>query len=510
MIRATHPFLTIYTQTETLTLDEELISIQGSKSIDNLAGSFQINLQPVAKFGGIRTSNIHAIADLYRRISPMDVIILGWDRPFLAGFVDNVFYSKSGGPTARHSLTIRGRDLGKVFLQDSIIFAPIVGDEGDRFREVVRQTFGANHPLLSTFDHYWPDLENRMGETAFIAVPIQTALDTLLTRAFSLQIDTPGNILKTFYRDIKARSSDEVYLSGGGSAFDGSIANFLMRLLDKPYFYEAWVDTKLTQKKKLGDLHFPQTTIEAYLRVRPTPFDEEDMNFTGIAIDPQFGWDNLKTFVGQKKYHEISEEEIYEKHLGISDHEALSFYLCTLEQEIINTPYEEQKGLSFPILDIYSAKRYGLRSLKARSVHMRNTFTQPELTPDLLRYKRNQLFNWFRMNPEFVNGSITIPLNEEIRGGDRIALIDEIARDGSGGTTDPMLFYLPSYSYNWADGKEPMMTLNLNRGHTKGMIKSFAQKLILLSSAVKTQSTISGVNGVEEHIGTLFVDHIDA
>ena len=132
---------------------------------------------------------------------------------------------------------------------------------------------------------------------------------------FNQSANTPlGEI---FRKEITSRPTDKVLLSANAAQYDGNIANFLKRLLDGP-FYECWVDTFLDITQPLPVQPQPMPV----LRIRPTPFDEENLNFVGTdyVIDPMFSWENLKTWITQEPYHRFQPEDLQNENLWISDY----------------------------------------------------------------------------------------------------------------------------------------------------------------------------------------------
>lgn len=493
--RAIKPTVLAFTRDEVLDLSPLVTALNGRKSIHNLAGSFNIELLP-EKTSGVTSTR--AIKEIYAKLSPMDVITIGMQNPhgLVMGIIDNSYKSDSGGPRARAGIGLKCRDFGKLFLQDSLVYSPIgEAQSNGPFDKALKAVFGQNSPLLRFFEQYWR-AETLRKNKGFQIYTVKEAFNFLLDNAFTIEIDLPlqggfkfpveGKIRK----DITAREGDRLY-TDLGATYDGSVANLIMRQLDRE-FYEVWVDSM--PPKSTGT-----ETVNAapVFRVRPTPFDEERLNFTGLTLDPQFTWDNTLTYIHQKPYHVLDGQKIRNIDLGRSDHDMKSFYLMHETRSFYNQPYMEQRGTAWPLIDRYAAKRYGLKDFRAQSI-MLNVDKNESVLPlenvtgidpenilgdldrttrerflEKLIEKRNRLFNWHRMNAHFESGTVRIQGNELIRVGDRVALPEEIAPDGSGGIDDPMVYYVTDISWSWRVKRDFEMVLSLSRGHNKSMIESF-------------------------------------
>lgn len=471
-------------------LDPQMIS--GHKSIDSMAGNFEIRVS--SDFNSVNLSSHSSRSSLFEILRPMDVISIGIERPdgLMLGIVENIFETKSGGSTGQRLITIKGSDFGKILQQDNIVFAPLTVDlEGqvdkvNLFEAAVKQAFGNNHPLTRSLSATWGPI-TPMQTLGFENVDIQVAVDFVLKNGISLSVipffnqsaNTPlGEI---FRKEITSRPTDKVLLSANAAQYDGNIANFLKRLLDGP-FYECWVDTFLDITQPLPVQPQPMPV----LRIRPTPFDEENLNFVGTdyVIDPMFSWENLKTWITQEPYHRFQPEDLQNENLGISDYEALSFYTVNFTKEPIGTPFQELHGVSFPLLDIYMAKKYGLRPIRVSSQHLH---VDPDIpTPQQIRNKRNQIFNWHRMNPEFLSGTVNILGRDDIRVGDRLAYFKLKKQE-----KDPILFYIKSLGFSWNVGQEYNMSLALTRGHSQKMVNN-------LKEEITTESALSNIPDMVE------------
>lgn len=513
MLRPITPYVRAFTASgRDVILDELTVAISGQKSINDWAGAFAVEILPQAK-SGFSPTNTFMVREFYKAISPGDIISLGMESPhdLMLGIVDKVYKRKVTGEKTTTSLVIQGRDFGKILLEDNIVYAPLVFDENrNRFIDALQQLYGNKHPILRGYIPLWGP-GDRFPKRQFEEVTINEAIDFVIENAITLQVQLPKGYQSAIIPEVTARSAvpghspaDLVYMAGGPATYDGTIANFLNRILDKP-FYEGWVDTK-TRGSGSSIIPVP------YIRVRPTPFDEFELNNFArekFFFDDRFSWDSTKTWVDEKPYHEITEDDILEKALGVTDLEVKSFYTVTLEREVVGTAVQELKGLSFPILDVWAAKKYGMRALREKSLHV-NDRSPIASTPELVRRKRNQMFNWFRMNPDFESGRIRIPGKDKIKIGDRVALMEEIGRDDSGGPKDPMVFYLPSLSFSWKSGSPGQvnemysMILNLTRGHTKGMVKTFMEK-VKTDPAFVIYETATPVGGVPNFASPLSI-----
>ena len=95
-----------------------------------------------------------------------------------------------------------------------------------------------------------------------------------------------------------------------------------------------------------------------------------------------------------------------------------------------------------------------------------------------VRDARGRLLNWYRMNPAFETGSLTVLGRDEYRPGDKVFLpwAHPPAGDEKG-----MYFYCSAVQWSWTVGQPYTTTMKIERGHNAGSVMAF--KIEVVASA---------------------------
>lgn len=462
-------------------------NFQVQKNINQLAGSFQITLVPKSNKGNI-VADSKSISFAYKNIMPMDLISIGVEEEggMMLGIVDNVYKTKTiYGKQVSRSIQVRGRDFGKMLVEDNTFFAPSVDDgyvgalEGSLIdNNIIGDDENAlDHPLINMYsENRAPERINKDGKflgNTFFGAEIDESIEYVLKNLTSLRINTyydgrenvPAHeLLKT---DIICRNGDEL-ATDSHNRYNGSIGNLLYNLIDRE-FYELFIETYNGQ---------------AVLVVRPKPFDRVDDEITQsngtlrkLTKDDKFIWEYTNNILngGEKERHEIPENDIINLGLGVSDYEAFSVYVHNARNSLIGANYDES-GFFFPMTDVFSLGRYGLKKKESVTnlIPITRTDDKKEIKDKIVisnRIKgfRDRLYNWYRYNPVFESGNITVRGHDYYKLGDKVYLKDEIAQTGDRG----ILAYCVGYTHRWGFGQPYLTQMNLIRGENEALFNKF-------------------------------------
>ncbi len=488
------PYVYLWTgeaNSERIDLSDDVVSMQVSKPLDAPAGSWTIQLMPRQGTALSSLADVRRFAHLYRLIQPNHVVSLGFEEPggIMLGLVDSVDKSRDlSGPQVAQSLTIRGRDLGKLLVQDDLIHASVTVDTYAEFRKKITEGLGADHPILVDLLGIWGP-QGRDGTPAFEGKGVKEVVDFILDHAGSIEL--PALAAAT---GGTGKASDSIGTAGSITTWDddriysdrplfyqGSLWGFLWSVLDRD-FYEARLDCRPKSHTTSG-VPFVE------LIIRPKPFDEQEAQFVKVKELTGIGWDDLRTLVTDERYHTIPEDELLAESLGVTDADAASYYLITSEHDLIGNPSSMAEGLFYPLVDTFSAKRFGMRTLQsqlslvsgdfASKVSAAGTEDTGEVT-EAVRDKRGRLFNWNRTNPWYENGSIRVSGHDYYRPGDRVYLpwsLPKIVPSGHIEPGDGLHFYVAGVSWDWSFGGMFGVSLSLQRGHNSAVLAAIKERI---------------------------------
>ncbi|MGB9781466.1 MAG: SH3 domain-containing protein [Moorellaceae bacterium] len=240
------------------------------------------------------------------------------------------------------------------------------------------------------------------------------------------------------------------WFAGAGSPYMGSIWTLLQSMACLP-LGEIFVDTRddimhpLVPWERVayssqmfdqqvgtaiqGGLTFGEKKDAKVVYVfRQVPFDDAD-------------WQNLVM-------HRINYNMIREYDLGKSDSEVINCYWVT---SLIPLDTQQQLISAIPAyLDGQSAVKYGLQSLR---VSLNATLVDAQVASSVAL----KLYDWFKLNPQFREGTITFKGLPSVRIGQRLYIED---------TGES--FYITSVRHDWRNYEEYVTSVTVTRGLVRG------------------------------------------
>jgi len=473
-------------------ISREVVSLKAAKALDQPAGNWQMTVIPRQSDSNQSKADIRRLAKLYHSTELNSVMSIGFDSPggIMLGLVDRVSITRSMvGETVMQGLSLSGSDFGKTLAVDNIVLASLAVPGLREFIRRIEVTLGPDHPLVVALPGCWgppedlglplvgPDEPSRGNRSraavpTFIGQPVETVVEWVLANAASIRIPLmaevtggTGKVSDFISTDFSITTwNDSRVFNDAMHTNVGSIWAFIMKVLDRD-FYEATLQT-VPNGSALANLE---------LVIRPKPFDSDLLAFAEVSESTGNTWESLRTLVKQREYHDIAFDEVFQEDIGVSDSGSLSYYMVTAKHELIGNPSALSEGLMYPLVDTFNAKKFGIRQYNS-SLQLVNGDIRKKARGDTdydgevaaeVREFRNRLFNWYRLNPYFATGSMTVAGRDEFRPGDKINASWAIPKIG---TETGMQFYCPSVTWNWQYGGNYTSTLQLTRGQSPSMI----------------------------------------
>lgn len=454
-------------------------AFQVNGKVDGPGATFTLDLIPsLVNDRGPQTTADRSVW-LFQTLQANRLVSIGFDEPggITLGLITKVTRTrKKAGPTVDLGLRIEGMNLGKVLTQDQIIKAQVTVPDAPTFRRKISLALGDDTPLLVMLEGQWGPKKGGAGKdkdiNIFLGKSVSDIIDWILSSSVSMKLPfmaeaTGGSGRAGDFIDTSTTVTvwnDGRILSQAPHQYHGTVWGFIQSLLDRD-FYEVRVDNIPNG----SDL--PSTV----LIVRPKPFDEKALDYATTSEHPGTDWESLTTLVHGREHHVIHSAEVMSSTLSHGDEGALSYYLVQSDHELLGNSQGQAEGLFYPIVDTWNAKRFGVRAYNARLQIVSSDIREKargetdyagEVRGEV-REMRNRLFNWYRLNPFFLNGSIVVEGKDEYRAGDPVFLPEEYPTQSQ---QPGVRFYAQGVTHAWHFGGHYSCTFNVVRGHNDAMV----------------------------------------
>jgi hypothetical protein len=437
-----------------------------------------------------------------RRGTPQDTVRRNL---VMIGVVDEVTtYTSVGGESVERGVRISGRDMTRFLLSDTL--RRVVNTDDASMIVTVGEVDTSVRDLLVRRTEIRTDTAAEWFNLAVypqgsVHIPLQDFFDTVLQKGPSLQTILPNNRRATEY--LSDRANIDPRLQNYVSMFQAPMAMFMFRgapwqamqqMAPKP-FVECWVDTVGTR---------------AYLTVRRPPFARgpgATKGFREIAQtmaeaanpSPEYGamvalladvdgvtaWDEFTEMpcaVVDGGYHTISGWEVMQSVFARSAGEAITMFQSI--DGIITAGGNAPPGefdVAPVLYDVAGASRYGTHVMQVllpwgyddrRNMSVWNSpaggpvnletgnrtvfrkYEVDETNKALSIVETVRSYYFYRDNPEYLSGSLTVRGRPEIRVGDRVRLPE----------AGDLIFYVESVEQVFQVGQPYITRMGLSRG----------------------------------------------
>jgi len=454
-------------------------SFTHTKQISSPMGQWQLNLLPYARDDQRQVPVNTALPDLYRRCRPNGLVSFGVDTlgGIGLGMINNTSRTtkRAGGRTAQ-GLSLSGSDLGKVLYNDNVVQASLTVEDWKKFNLHISDVVGEDNVLLQNIRGVWGPTDGaRDGAPAFPGRTLTQVIEWIIENAPSMTVPLlaarggegrPSEFIDTS-RSVTSWTNAIVF-SEAPADYQGTVWGFLESILDKDV-YEFWLDTIPANPFTPSPIPTP------ILVLRPKPYDEFRLDFLPVPFSIGNGWKELVTLVDSKHDHVFEIDDVFSERLSHGDDDAFAYYLITSQHDVMGNTRLVQDGLMYPLVDTYSLIKYGLRSYtgdlslvsgdKAAKQDGVAEF-DPILASEIAEF-RNRIFNWYRLNPFFESGNLSVAGRDEIRCGDPISLPYLMPARG---LLPGVRFYCTGVTHRWAVHEPYTCELQVTRGHNDSVI----------------------------------------
>jgi|GEM_PF-2529047 len=507
------PEVKIYKKDKIIDISKYVEGIIITKSINKPAAAFSITLNPsITLKGGLTISTSAIFNKLKSQIELNDIIAGKFNsqskKYSFLGFVSNQYESSSqlNNQTSR-SIVIDGSFLlPKLLIKDNIVHAPqlavmpeitsdpVLGERAKFFAWTRGDYTVIENELYPKISNYIDNVNpapHPVGKgSVFVNTPQKivewilnecVATNTQLLGGLNAMSFFPGpksNILdmnKKPILDFQFLTGEYIY-GEALSQYTGSLINYIYECLDRD-FYELFFDTG-TRSDGL-----PCNTMT----IRTRPFTHKDVDQSSFFKNWSY-WEDLPTTT-------LKKSDILKKNVGISDYELKNYFAVNYRKSMFSTVLSEF-GVNFPILNINSIKKYGLRSLEVQSTivadisNLRNEHNKSvdennaELLVSMaqknkeplfkgLLDKRDKIKEWYAF-PFFESGNLTTVLNDEITIGSRVELPEhEYYSPLEKKIYKGCKFYVNEVKHTFKWGSIPTTQIGVTRGHPDGIVKKW-------------------------------------
>lgn len=405
----------------------------------------------------------------------------------MLGLIDSVTLDRSMTPQGpRTSIIVRGRDLGRVFTDDTHYVFPFPmaspGPNGKTSALV-------HYPLNARTEDI-----NRLGERYFVrtseavrdaqgrptswrslfaAGTVGSLFRLLHKHASALDVELKNQKNLREYLPMPAVSAelDAIPYNGANMMFaSGPMWQMFQRLAPTP-FGEMCVDTVgrvarlFVRRPPWGrDVERSKRELAHLVATRPAQLALPAGQPPGPADDALFTRDEVTTgrtrLYATLPYHTIKDREILGMQVTKSDREVVNFYCSKAGSQWAGSddPFQAA-GMIAPILDTESVRRYGLRLFEVENPWWNprqgaGYSTTRELAKDNLR-----LYFYFKDLPAYYDGRLVLATRPDIRIGDYVYI-----------ESQERIFYVEAVTNSWTYGHQAITELAVTRGQERGVV----------------------------------------
>lgn len=482
----------------------EVLALQVQKDVDGPVGTWTLRLAPRTSGPADLPGKTRDQSWWLRAVQPNDVVSIGYDRPggITLGLVDRVEVQRqqairNGSGTASVAVTLSGRTMGKLLVNDHIVLSTVLGPTQADFERKIAAALGSDHPLLQMIYGLRGPARGAEGDEGFTFLGAEVSQAALFALRFGSTLQVPA-LRNAFGAPTSPRSAAsaaeiidaETFIAPTDvrlwnqslNQYAGTVWGFLQTLIDADLF-ELRVDD--IPRETLPGKFDP--VCQPVLIIRPKPFDDPKLERARVT-SAYSGREDLVTLIEAKPYHEFTNDQIWRTALGIDDRSVCSHYLVTSEYLLGSDA--GGAGLSYPLVDTWAARRYGLRSYRAALSLVGGDLAQraegaaaydSQLVNEATN-ARNRLFNWYWASARMLSGSITVEGNDNYRPGDPVFLPEEVPPlppAATFGLREGVHFYCTQVTWSWSVGSPYECTLRLTRGYNGPLIDALKVEITL-------------------------------
>lgn len=482
----------------------EVLALQVQKDVDGPVGTWTLRLAPRTSGPADLPGKTRDQVWWLRAVQPNDVVSIGYDRPggITLGLVDRVDVqrqqiARNGAGTASVVVTLTGRTMGKLLVNDHIVLSTVLGPTQADFERKIAAALGSDHPLLQMIYGLRGPARGAEGDEGFtfLGAEVSQAAEFALRFGSTLQVPALRDAFGAPTSPRSAASAAEIIdaqtfiaptdvrlWNQNLNQYAGTVWGFLTSLID-PDLFELRVDD--IPRETLPGKFDP--VCQPVLIIRPKPFDDPKLERARVT-SAYPGRPDLVTLIEAKPYHELPNDQIWRVSLGIDDRLVCSHYLVTSEYLLGSDP--NGAGLSYPLVDTWAARRYGLRSYRASMSLVGGDLAQraegsASYDSQLVNEAtdaRNRIFNWYWASARMLSGSITVEGNDNYRPGDPVFLPEEappLPPAATFGLREGVHFYCTQVTWTWSVGAAYECTLRLTRGYNGPLIDALKVEITL-------------------------------
>jgi len=499
----------------------DILAVETTKTIDQPAGTFTITLIGRKDFSYL--FNIpkpdKTAYEIFRPAGLVDIYIN--NKEIMLGMVDDVRKKVSIGQDGKpaRNWVITGRDLGAILIDHKIWYDDNLNINRTYQNSILAglSSFGTlmnltTAQLMEKIINVWIIGVINQNSASLNVKPFQFADGSKIQDKFVALQDT-----NTSYTVILGEGTDQLVPTGVSLVGKGAIShtcnndnflmqfsmlstqcdlyNYLKHLLNAP-FNELFVDTGDTTHVLTSGSVAQLAQGKVYLVLRPTPFDDRNLDSNVIVPDAMKNNDNTSTTatkVISDPYnipslvsmndlidnpltcHVITDDDWIEKDLGMGRNMKPSTYYAMPSGGVVTAL--QGKAMIPPLYDDIALRKYGYNPMQFNLNAI--NFNVPQETDQagmvqVCQAFQNKAYMWYRNLDRFLRGSIVLKGDETIRIGHVLKYertdfgeIEETYHEG--------YYYIVGVTNRWIYGQNYTTLATVERGVSKkefGVIES--------------------------------------